>query len=57
LTGGRSFGSEKIDGGDAFFERCSAALRAAGRAYVVVRGTWEDRARAAGQAVAAMVAG
>lgn len=35
------------DGGRAFFERCERELRARGRNYVVIRGSWEERFAAA----------
>jgi NadR type nicotinamide-nucleotide adenylyltransferase len=44
------------EGGAAFFARTEDALRRAGRRYVVVRGTWEERTRAAIEAVGALLA-
>jgi HTH-type transcriptional repressor of NAD biosynthesis genes len=43
------------EGGAAFFARTEAALRRAGRPYVVVRGTWEERTRSAVDAVEALL--
>jgi NadR type nicotinamide-nucleotide adenylyltransferase len=40
-----------------FFERCKAELVRRGRPYVVVRGTWADRFRAAVAAVDGVIAG
>ena len=37
--------------GRAFFDRCRAELDARGRRYAVVRGDWEERFRAAVEAV------
>lgn len=39
---------------ESFFNRCQAALAAAGRPYVVLRGSWEERRRCAIAAVAAL---
>jgi HTH-type transcriptional repressor of NAD biosynthesis genes len=39
------------DGGPAFFERCERELKARGRNYVVIRGTWDERFAAAMDAV------
>ena len=43
------------DGGAAFFARAEDALRRAGRRYVVVRGTWEQRTHTAIEAVGALL--
>lgn len=43
-------------GGQDFFDRCEAALRAAGRRYVVLRGDWETRSRVALDAVRSLLA-
>jgi NadR type nicotinamide-nucleotide adenylyltransferase len=42
-------------GRDAFFERCVQELTARGRAYVVLRGSWAERADAARAAVATLL--
>jgi NadR type nicotinamide-nucleotide adenylyltransferase len=39
------------NGGRAFFERCRAELDARGRRYVVIRGGWDERFRAAAAAI------
>ena len=39
------------DGGRAFFERCEHELKARGRNYVVIRGSWDERFAAAAAAV------
>ena len=43
------------EGGAAFFARTEDALQRAGRRYVVVRGTWEQRTRGAIEAVGALL--
>ncbi len=40
-----------------FFARCQAALEARGRPYVVLRGDWEARTRAAELAVERLLEG